>query len=383
MFAERFIKRLELQKQVGLYRSPPVIDQRDGRFVIVGQRKLLNFSSNDYLGLGTSRTFSAKVAENFKKYGTSSGSSRLVSGNYSVIQEAEQAYAQAFGYEEALFFPSGYQANIGVISTLFEPGDHLIFDKHIHASSVKGIQLSGADFHGYNHSSMSHLEKRLKTGKGAQKAVLTESLFSMDGDLLDVNKLIDLKEKYNFFCIIDEAHAFGACGKQGCGIAGKVADVAVGTFGKAFGFFGAFVFLSSTCKEFLLNFSAPLIYSTTLPEAHAVSAIDILELVMNSHERRQRLRELSLLMKRSLQDKGYTVSGDAHILALEIGDENTAVMLTQKLFNQNLFVFPARYPTVPTGKAILRISMTAMHSEKDVAFFVDTLVKERKRITDG
>jgi 8-amino-7-oxononanoate synthase len=376
MFAERFIRGLEVQKQIGLYRNPPVIDQRKGRYVFIGKKKLLNFSSNDYLGLSSSPVFSGKVAENFKKFGTSSGSSRLVSGNCRAIKDAEKAYAQAFGYEDALFFPSGYQANIGVISALFEPGDHIVFDKHIHASSVKGIQLSHADFQGYNHNSLTHLEKRLKAGIGKPRAVLTESLFSMDGDLLDVKGLMELKEKYAFFCIVDEAHAFGAIGKQGLGIAGRVADVAIGTFGKAFGFFGAFVLLPKICKEFLLNFSAPLIYSTTLPEAHAASAIDILEMVMQSQDKRSKLEDLSTRMKHGLQDKGYVVKGDAHILALEIGDENQAIVLSRKLFDRNIFVFPARYPTVPMGKAILRISLTAMHTQTDVAYFVDTLVKE-------
>jgi len=175
---------------------------------------------------------------------------------------------------------------------------------------------------------------------------------------------------------VDEAHAFGALGRQGLGIAGRVADVAIGTFGKAFGFFGAFVLLPKICKEFLLNFSAPLIYSTTLPEAHAASAMDILEIVMQSQDKRSRLEELGTQMKHGLQDKGFTVKGDAHILALEIGDENQAVYLSRKLFDRNIFVFPARYPTVPMGKAILRISLTAMHTQKDVAYFIDTLVKE-------
>lgn len=378
MFNERFKRRIGGQKQAGLYRDPPVIDRREGRFIVIGQKKLLNFSSNDYLGLSSSKRFSRILSENFRKFGTSSGSSRLVSGNCRLIQEAEQAYARAFGYEDALFFPSGFQANIGVISTLFEPGDHLIFDKHIHASSVKGIQLSGADFKGYNHSSLSHLEKRLKAAKVKQRAVLTESLFSMDGDLLDVKGLQELKEKYSFFCIVDEAHAFGAIGKQGCGIAGSVADVGIGTFGKAFGFFGAFVLLSKTCKEFLFNFSAPLIYSTTLPEAHAVSAIDMLEIVLKSDDKREKLAERSMLMKQSLQKQGFRVTGDAQILAVEIGDENRTVALSRKLYDHNIFVFPARYPTVPMGKAILRISMTALHSKKDVAYFVDTLTKETR-----
>ncbi len=383
MFEKRFLKRLEIQKQNGLYRNPPEIEHREGRYIISGKRRVLNFSSNDYLGLSTSAEFSEKVADNFHKYGTSSGSSRLVSGNHSVIRQAEERYAERFGYEDSLFFPSGYQANIGVISTFFEPGDRLIFDKHIHASSVMGIQLSRADYKGYNHSSLSHLEKRLQVGGNRPAAVITESLFSMDGDLLNVKDLAGLKEKYGFLSIVDEAHAFGALGKNGCGIAGKVADVAIGTFGKAFGFFGAFVLLPRSFKEFLLNFSSPVIYSTALPAAHAASAVDLLELVSGSDEKRERLEKISILMKKQLLEKGFRVKGDAHILGVEIGDENMAVMLSKKLYQSDIFVFSARYPTVPMGSAILRISMTAMHTEMDVAYFVETLTREKERIADG
>ena len=383
MFEKRFLKRLEIQKQDGLYRNPPEIKRRDGRYIVSGSRKLLNFSSNDYLGLSTSAEFSEKIADNFRKYGTSSGSSRLVSGNYSAIRQAEERYAKHFGYEDCLFFSSGYQANIGIISTFFEPGDRLIFDKHIHASSVKGIQLSGADYKGYNHSSLSHLEKRLQTVENRQAAVITESLFSMDGDLLNVKDLAGLKEKYGFLSIVDEAHAFGALGKNGCGVAGKVADVAIGTFGKAFGFFGAFVLLPRSFKEFLLNFSSPVIYSTALPPAHAVSAVDLLELVSGSDEKRERLAKISILMKKQLLEKRFRVKGDAHILGVEIGDENMAVALSRKLYRKGIFVFSARYPTVPMGSALLRISMTAMHTEKDVAYFVETLTREKQRIAYG
>ncbi|MFO7559130.1 MAG: pyridoxal phosphate-dependent aminotransferase family protein [Desulfobacterales bacterium] len=383
MFEKRFLKRLDIQKQDGLYRNPLEIESRDGRYIVAGKRKLLNFSSNDYLGLSTSTEFSNKVADNFRKYGTSSGSSRLVSGNHSAIRQAEERYAQHFGYEDALFFQSGYQANIGVISAFFEPGDRLLFDKHIHASSVKGIQLSKADYRGYNHSSLSHLEKRLQTGKNRPVAVITESLFSMDGDLLNVTDLAGLKEKYGFLSIVDEAHAFGALGKNGCGIARKAADVAIGTFGKAFGFFGAFVLLPRSFKEFLLNFSSPVIYSTALPPSHAASAVDLLELVSRSGEHRERLATISIFMRKRLLENGFRVKGDAHILGVEIGDENTAVMLAEKLYQKDIFVFPARYPTVPRGSALLRISLTAMHTEKDAAYFVEALTSEIKRIENG
>ena len=375
MFAERFKNRLLIQQLSGLHRNPPEVTIREGKFLLIGNRKVVNFASNDYLGLSVSEELRQRTARNFQKYGTSSSSSRLVSGNYSAINEAEKAYASYFGYRDALFFPSGYQANMGILSTFFERGDTVIFDKHIHASAVKGMTMSGADFFGYNHNSMSHLERRLETYKSRHVAVLTESIFSMDGDNLDVPGLQILKERYGFLTIVDEAHAFGAVGLEGRGIAGPVADIAVGTFGKAFGFFGAFVLLPEGFKEYLFNFSSPLIYTTTLPEAHAATAIDILEIIERSEDKRKHLREISQFMKEGLRREGFQVSGDAHILAMEIGDEAKAVQLSRKLLEENIFVLPARYPTVPLHRSILRISITALFEEEDVTLFIDR-VKE-------
>jgi 8-amino-7-oxononanoate synthase len=381
MFAERYKNRLMVQKTSGLYRDPPEVTTKDGKFLLMGGRKILNFASNDYLGLSISEELRQKSSQNFRKYGTSSSSSRLVSGNYSVINKAENLYASYFGYSDALFFPSGYQANIGILSTFLEKGDTVIFDKHIHASSVKGMTMSGAVFYGYNHNSMSHLEKRLTAHRNGQVAVLTESLFSMDGDILDASGINTLKDRYGFLTIVDEAHAFGAAGVEGRGIAGAVADIAVGTFGKAFGFFGAFVLLPEGFKEYLFNFSSPLIYTTTLPEAHAATAIDVLEIIERSEDKRTHLQGISGYMREGLRREGFRVSGDAHILALTVGDEEKAVKLSRRLLENNIFVLPARYPTVPLSHAILRISITALLEEKDIKSFIARIKEANDEIT--
>jgi len=374
MFAKRINDRLLMQQQAGLFRHPPQVSHRDGKYLSIKGKQVLNFASNDYLGLGDSETLRTIVADNFKKYGPSSSSSRLVCGNHDIISEAENAYAEYFGFESALFFPSGYQANIALISTLFEKGDTIIFDKHIHASSVKGIQLSGAEYLGYNHNAMSHLEKRLRGAGASQAAVITESLFSMDGDFLDIDGIKYLKEKYGFLCLVDEAHSVGALPNyKGNGISKDVADIAVGTFGKALGLFGAFVLAPKEIREYLVNFASPLIYTTSLPPAHAASTIDILKIIQKSSVKREHLSKISLKMKDTLKQHSYKVSGDAHIIAVEIGEEKKAVEISNKLFEKNIFAFPARYPTVPLNKAILRISLTAMHSEDDVDFFVGSL----------
>jgi len=373
MFAKRFRDKLKVQKETGLYRNPPEVEKRVGKYLYVKGEKILNFASNDYLGLGVSKELSHRVAKNFEKYGASSSSSRLVSGNYSVIGEAEKEYAKYFGYDEALFFPSGYQANLGVISTFFDKGDTVFFDKHIHASSVKGMSLSGADFKGFKHNNMDHLKKRLKKHDAPdQAAILTEALFSMDGTFLDLENFKKLKQEYGFLSLVDEAHSFGVVGDSK-GLARQVADIAVGTFGKSFGLFGAFALMPEGFREYLVNFSSPVIYTTTLPEAHAASTLDALEIIANSKDQRTHLENTSSYMRQELKKAGFSSRGEAHIISVEIGDEKKSVVIGKELFEKGIFAFPARYPTVPEGQAIIRVGMTALHDENDVDFFIKKL----------
>jgi 8-amino-7-oxononanoate synthase len=372
MFFERFRLKLKLQQQSGLFRQPQVIDRRDGKYLFCNGRRLLNLASNDYLGLAQSEELRRRVAANFLRYGSSSSSSRLVSGNFRVLNEAEDAFADFFGYEAALFYPSGYQANMGVLSTVFEGGDPVVFDKHIHASSVKGLALSNCLPLGYNHGDFSHLEKRLRQCAGPA-GLVTESLFSMDGDSLDVDRLAALKKTYRMFVLVDEAHAFGVLGANGRGLAAGVADVAVGTFGKALGLFGAFVLMPRELKTYLLNFSSAQIYTTTLPEAHGASALDVLELAAAADGPRRHLADLSAWLRGALAAEGFDVLGDAHILAVRIGDEQRAVGMAGYLNTRGIFLLPARYPTVPMGSAILRVSLTSLHQQEDLEFFLRAL----------
>ncbi|MFH2091943.1 MAG: aminotransferase class I/II-fold pyridoxal phosphate-dependent enzyme [Pseudomonadota bacterium] len=377
---QRIRHQLQAARQEGLYRDPPVLDKKLGQFAFLGNQKVLNFASNDYLGLGSSDQAASMVSDAFKRFGSSSSSSRLVTGSFLTTCEAEQAYADYFGYDEALFFPSGYQANLAVISTLFEPEDTLVFDKHVHASCVAGLTMSQAALKGYNHSSMDHLEKRLEKLED-KTAVVTESLFSMDGDLLDVEKLAAIKKEHSFFCIVDEAHAFGVLGDKGRGIARPVADIALGTFGKAFGLFGAFVLMPKGFKAYLTNFASPFIYTTALPEAHGAAALKILEIVSKSDHQRAHLGQISSFMKDQLIKQGFLADGDAHILSIAIGNEDVATKLSKALLKEDILAFPARYPTVQKGKAILRVSMSALHQQEDVQYFVKTLKKVSQNVS--
>jgi 8-amino-7-oxononanoate synthase len=375
MLAKRMVQRLIHQKDQGLYRNPTPIFARKGRMIRIKKRNVINFASNDYLGLGNSDRLGRIVARNFEKYGPSGSSSRLVSGYYNAVKEAEAALAEYFGYESALIYPSGYQCNLGVIATLFEKGDRVFGDKHIHASGVTAVKLSGARFYGFRHNNTAHLEKRLNHLKASPTAILTESLFSMDGDLLDVTGLARIKKIHKPMVIVDEAHAFGVMGKKGRGIARPSADIAVGTFGKALGFFGAFVLLPYNVREYLINFSSPLIYTTALPEAHGATIPSILKLVAAADRKRDMLKEISQTLKNQLRAAGFTVGGDAHIITVAIGSERAAGVLCGRLFEMGLFVFSARFPTVPLNKSILRISMTAEHTLNDVKTLACGLIK--------
>ncbi len=376
MFDKRFRDRISVRKQEGLYRNPLVIEKREGRFVTIKGRRVLSFASNDYLGLGASKALAARVGKHFNAFASaaaSASSSRLVAGNYDTICRAEKTFAEYFGYEDALFFPSGYQANLAILSTLFETGDTLLFDKHVHASSVKGMALSAATLKGYRHNSLAHLEKRLNAVPLGNRAVVTESLFSMDGDLLPVKALGQLKETHGFYSVVDEAHAFGVLGDKGRGIAHGVADIALGTFGKALGLFGAFVLLPQGVKEYMVNFASPFIYTTALPPAHALAAVDALELVEQGDHARKTLGQVSVAMHEALTRQGFEVFGDAHILSVMMGDEERAVRVSRELLLRGILAFPARFPTVPLGKAILRLGMTALHREADIQTLVNAL----------
>ncbi len=377
MFDQRYTKKLDHQRLTGLFREPLDIHEKNGRFIRVDGRDILNFASNDYLGLASDARARQAVVRNFQQFGPSASSSRLVTGNHRVIRDAELKFARYFGYEDALFFPSGFQANLAVLSTLFGEDDAVFFDKHIHASSVKGLALSSSRFYGYNHNDLKHLERRiLSKGAACPRALVTEALFSMDGDTPDFEALVSLKKKHPFLCVVDEAHSFGVLGEGGRGLARALADVAVGTLGKAFGLFGAFVLLPCLYREYLINFASPLIYTTSLPEAHAASAADLLDLVAAADDRRTHLKGLHDLFVEEAGKNGWAVEEEAHILSIFVGSEQKSLRLARRLFEKGLFVFPARYPTVPLGRAILRISLTALLEQEDVL----RLIRE---ISDG
>lgn len=310
-----------------------------------------------------------------RNQGCGSGSSRLVTGTSASALAAEKALAAHFGYESCLILGSGFLANLTLLATLFSDKDTLALDKRAHASTMAGVRHSRAAFHTFRHNRLSHLEKILRAQP--VQAVLTESLFSMDGDSPDFEVLRRLKEEFGFLCVVDEAHAFGVLGDGGRGLARDAADVAVGTLGKAFGLFGAFVLCPEAVRDHLVHFGQGFIYTTALPPWHGDMVAAMLERVAPAHEARAHLKELGDAARKILGDL-LPVRGAAHILALEAGDEARSVRLAAALRRRGVLVFAARYPTVPLGQAILRVNLTSLHTRRHVETLRDALAATQR-----
>jgi 8-amino-7-oxononanoate synthase len=326
----------------------------------------INLSSNDYLGLGGDVELQKKFllsASEGDRFVMSNLSSRLVTGNSEDYDALENAIAKLYPNKKILVAGSGYLANTGVLPALTEKGDTVLADKLVHASIIDGLRLCECDFARFRHNDMAHLEALLQRRRGGATWVVTESLFSMDGDFAPLRELVELKKKYDFRLYVDEAHAFGVCGPGGagcaadCGADGDV-DVLVGTFGKALASYGAFVATSPTVREVLVNRMRTLIFSTALPPVSLQWSRMMVEMLPQFEARREHLRRLSSIL-----------GGQSHIVPLMAGSNAAALKMASEMREEGFWVTPIRYPTVPRGAARIRISLSAALGENDIERF--------------
>jgi 8-amino-7-oxononanoate synthase len=322
-----------------------------------------NLSLNDYLGLNDDKKLRNEFLTGILEKDTklSAASSRLLTGNSDEYNCLENSISKAFNSEACLIYNSGYHANIGILPAVSGKKDILFADKLVHASIVDGMQLSKAEMMRYNHLDYEHLEHMLqKHRNNYEKAfIITESIFSMDGDRADLQRLIELKRKYNCFIYLDEAHAFGVYGPKGLGLADEQdcisqCDFIVATFGKAMASMGAFVVCNSILKQYLVNHSRPLIFTTALPPLNLAWTMFLFERMLSFDERRKHLRNLSQEFSKGL---GLTYS--SHIIPFITGSNESAIKLSDKFQEAGIHAMPIRYPTVPKGKARLRFSLNA------------------------
>ena len=373
---------LETLERAGNLRSLPLIEPHD-KWIIRDGRKMLNRSSNDYLGLSRDmqlrKEFLTWAMEEYLPL--SSTSSRLLTGNYPVYTELEEALASAYGKESALVFNSGYHANVGILPALADKETLILADKLVHASLIDGIRLSGATYKRFRHQDYEQAEQILQASVRTYKRIIlvTESIFSMDGDIADLHRLVRLKQEYpNVLLYVDEAHAIGVRGKTGLGIAEESGtlpdiDLLVGTFGKALASMGAFVACSRLLHDVLVNRMRPLIFSTALPPLQVAWTSYLFQLLPHMEERRKHLQRLSASVAQTLQGKGGEISS-SHIIPYIVKDSENCLRLAEFLQRKGFYCLAIRPPTVPQGTARLRLSITADLDEENIRPLNELLV---------
>ena len=349
------LRRLE---EKGTFRSIPNIDAKfDGKIIVDG-REYINYASNDYLGLSTKIELRKEfLSENNSLM--SSASARLLTGSSAEYSCLERTVSKIFNKESALIFNTGYQANLGVVSSLIGKGDVVFCDKLNHASIIDGMQLSQGDFYRYKHLDYDNLETLLQKRRDSfnRALIVSESVFSMDGDVADIDRLIELKRKYNCMLMIDEAHAFCAAGESLAGLSyGKDVDIITATFGKAVGSFGAFCVSSSEIISYLTNKARSFIFSTSIPPIN-IAWSDWLLTKKRDFVISQK-NKLNNLVKDVHELLGETPSS-THIIPIIIGDNDNTLKISEKLKAEGYYVPAIRPPTVPVGSSRLRVSLTA------------------------
>lgn len=360
---------IELKSQ-HLYRTLRPV-KKEGKFLYLNGKKYLNLSSNDYLGIAADEKIRAKFLK-AANYSLGSTSSRLLTGNDEIYAEFEDFLAKIYNKDAALLFNSGYHANVGIMSGLLSKKDAVFCDKLNHASIIDGIRLSGAEFHRFKHLDYDHLELLLKKHReSAQNAIIiTESLFSMDGDRADFEKLIELKEKYGAILVVDEAHAFGVYGEAGLGLSEKFKekiDLIIGTFGKAAGSMGAFCAGDGVLIEYLVNKARPLIFSTALPEINVQFSYFVTKEVFPAFSgARAHLFAISDFLRTKIKEANLKTIGDSYIIPVILGENEAAEAFSKELLKNGFFLLPIRHPTVAQNTARVRISLRADLAFSDV-----------------
>lgn len=378
---ERIKRFLADRKENGLLRELyPASLRREGRICIKG-KAYWDFSSNDYLGLSSAPQLLEAAKAALEQFGTSASASRLMSGDTELCHCLEEKVARFKNKESALVFNSGYQANIGIISALCRKGDAVFCDRLSHASIIDGVLLSGARFFRFAHNDLDHLGDLLKKhrAKFDQGVIVTETIFSMDGDKAPLAGLVRLKEEYNCRLLVDEAHATGVFGARGSGVVGEEGlsgkvDWIMGTFSKALGSFGAYLAADAATIDYLINSARGFIYSTALPPAVIAVNLCSLDLVEREAFRRKQLLENAAYFRNRLKEQGIPVTGSSQIVPLICGDTATALSLSRGLQGEGYWVLPVRPPTVPRGEARLRFSLTYYHNRE----ILDRLIAEIK-----
>ena len=380
---DHYAEQLDLLKQQGNFRKFTTNEQ-SGRWITIQDRTMLNLASNDYLGLAADLNLREEFLDTLKieRALFSSSSSRLLTGNFAEYEQFENSLSKVFG-RAALLFNSGYHMNIGILPALCDSKTVILADKLVHASMIDGIRLSNAQYVRYRHNDLQHLEQLLQKYHQDEQIeriiVVTESIFSMDGDETDLAALAQLKQRFaKTMLYVDEAHAIGVRGGQGLGCAEQYGvldqiDFLVGTFGKAIASVGGYIICDSIMRDYLINKMRPLIFSTALPPISMAWSDFIFNKVLNMQQQRQHLAEISQYLQQAVIAKGFSSPSSSHIIPIILGESQAAIEKARYVQQQGFYAMPVRPPTVPQNSSRLRISLTALVQKNELQQLVECL----------
>lgn len=383
--AHNFYNELEALKGAGLLRTLRTVNSEQSSEILLNRRRVLLFCSNNYLGLANREELKRAAIEAIEKYGTGSGASRLVSGNMEIHEALEERIARFKGTESALLFNSGYHANLGVIPALAGEGDLILSDELNHASIIDGCRLSRAQVVVYPHGDTNFVEDTLRRSKHRRKLIVTDGVFSMDGDIAPLIELVEIKERYGAILMVDEAHATGVTGTNGRGVidlfglTGRV-EVIMGTLGKALGTYGAYIATSKLLREYLINSARSFIFSTSLPPSVCGSAIKAFDLIENEPELIAKLHENVSELKEGLKKFYHPINNnEIPIIPLILGDAEKTMRICEELLDDGIFIQGIRPPSVPKGTSRLRLTVTAIHTTEQIQKAVDAIERAFKK----
>lgn len=380
MTTDKLHDALITRQQKGVYRTRKKIHNHKNARVRVDDKTLINFCSNDYLGLAVNEKVIRAFQQQADEMGVGSGSAHLICGHSTVHHALEEELADFTGRERSLLFSTGYMANLGTITALCKHGDSVFEDKLNHASLLDGGLFSGATFRRYPHNTTTRLSQLLSTTTDGEKMIITDGVFSMDGDVADLRTLSILAREHDAWLMVDDAHGLGVLGQTGGGIVETLSlsphdvPILMGTLGKAFGTFGAFISGSHTLIETLIQSARSYIYTTALPPAIAQATRVSLKIVIEETWRREKLQALITQFTAGARQLGLPLMpSNTPIQPLLVGESVRALEMSEKLFEAGFLVSAIRPPTVSQGKARLRITLSALHESEDVNQLLETL----------
>jgi 8-amino-7-oxononanoate synthase len=356
----------------GLYRRMRMISGPQGPRVLLDGRPVLLLCSNNYLGLADHPRVREAAAEAAMRYGAGAGASRLVSGNMRIHRRLEERLADFKGYRSALLFGSGFLANTGVVQALARPGEVVFSDALNHASIVDGCRLAGAETFVYDHADVDHLAWGLREAEGRGSLIVTDGVFSMDGDVAPLTDIVEIARRHDARVMVDDAHGTGTIGPAGRGSVAAAGledevDVLVGTLGKSLGSYGAYVCCDRSMAKYLVNTARTLIFSTALGPPQVAAAMAALELLREEPRRVERLQRNARVLRETLAEQGLpTADGDTPIVPAIVGDADTAVATSERALERGVFAQAIRPPTVPDGSSRLRLTVMASHTKAEL-----------------